>query len=260
MELIFLLIYLFLGWNPLLCSSQTAYWVFFAMFAYHGLVLGLLGYLFDQCKLSYGLIATWLSLFFWSLLGDHARAFFHLGVNTYLLISCLLILVCIVTYLIVRVDNYADGLIEQNRVMYMLAQKDVDKRMQELQDKTDRKLNIITCQLNCKFNDLKGRIQDNDPILIMKRNERIYRLLMKPLEEIPFFIDNPRILNVLRDQEVLSMFHLCQIDSQSMGKMHGIGKTTVKKINDYLINRGLCLGYDVFSVVKRHDLYAFYCK
>lgn len=258
-----LLIYCLGGWNPLLCSSQTSYWIFLAFFAFHSITLGVLANLYDQCEKSIWLFVTWLCLFIWALAGDHTMTFFHLNAKTYLLISILLILFNIITYLTMKVYFVRDVIVEKmcNIIVDKLYDQFTEdtKKLKKSIEKFNFKLSIRDTDMDIFKKNLLDKIREGDPLVIMERNERRYQLLMKPLSDVPFFIDNPRILNALREHEVLSMFHLCQYDRNSMRKMHGIGMGSLSKIEDFLTSNDLSFGLDVFSIVKRHDLYAFYC-
>jgi len=265
MDVLLYLIFVLLGWNPLLCSSLTSYWYFFTVYFFNAVMLAIIIKMNSFLDHKYD-DRNWLNIPFacyvaWALAGDHICALFSLSFNTQFFITCLIIMIDIVLYFAIKENNKALEFYGE----YARLREDYKK----LSDRVEKRWGIIcSCDrilrnnvdsltddlkaLEINFRKLDGGLIDT-MIDNIELNERRYRLLMKPLNKVPFFIDNPRILNALRNHEVLSMFHLCQWDRSSLCRLHGIGKNSVEKINEYLMNHNLSLGFDVFAVVRRHD-------
>lgn len=263
--LLAIIIYFAIGWNPLLCSPQSDYFVFFFLWIVNSFILCVLYNINSRFKYSRWLCTSWLFIFLWSLAGDYARAYLNIGFKSNMVIVIMLVVVDILIYLIALNDNAVD--LEWKKKEMLNRLEKINRRGDIIKIACDSNNNRITTledhfeAFSHYFQNYQSNIHSScDPLKIMERNERRYQLLMKPLSDVPFFIDNPRILNALREHEVLSMFHLCQYDRNSMRKMHGIGMGSLSKIEDFLTSNDLSFGLDVFSIVKRHDLYAFYCK
>ena len=272
MDVLLYLIFVLLGWNPLLCSSLTSYWYFFAVYFFNAVMLAIIIKMNSFLDHKYD-DRNWLNIPFacyvaWALAGDHICALFSLSFNTQFCITCLIIMIDIVLYFAIKENNKALEFYGE----YARLREDYKK----LSDRVEKRWGIIcSCDrilrnnvdsltddlkaLEINFRKLDGGLIDT-MIDNIELNERRYRLLMKPLNKVPFFIDNPRIFNALRNHEVLSMFDLCQWDKSSLCRLHGIGKNSVEKINEYLMNQDLCLGLDVFRIVKRHEFFACYSK
>lgn len=270
MWFILYLIFLFLGWNPLLCSFQTNYWYFFTIYVLHAFLLGCVGEI-NSYRESYREINDrfgWLdvpyaSLFVWALFGDHFCAIFSLSFNTQLFISCVIIMIDIVLYFAMEGDEKADKS-HQNLMKLEENLKNLSTKV----DKVDNNLYKTILAHNSLFDKVKNlkfalmALEDSfdlDRGLLDKMidniefNERRYELLMKPLAECPFFQKNTRIFNALRNGEILSVFHLCQCNRSDLFKIKGLGSRSINDIENFMKLHDLCLGFDVFAVVRRHD-------
>lgn len=209
---------------------------------------------------------NWLNIPFacyvaWALAGDHICALFSLSFNTQFFITCLIIMIDIVLYFAIK---------ENNKTLEFYGEYAKLKDFKNLSDRVEKRWGIIcSCDrilrnnvdsltddlkaLEINFRKLDGGLIDT-MIDNIELNERRYDLLMKPLAECSFFQKHTRIFNALRNNEILSVFHLCQYDRRDLVKLEGIGEVSVAQIlHEFLYQHDLSLGFDVFAVVRRHD-------
>ena len=266
MDVLLYLIFVLLGWNPLLCSSLTSYWYFFAVYFFNAVMLAIiikmnsfLDHKYDDRNWLYIPIACYVA---WALAGDHICAFFSLSFNAQFFITCLIIMIDIVLYFAIKENNKAlkfYGEYAKLREDFKNLSDRVEKRW-DIHCTGDRflrnKVDYLAEDLNAleiNFRKLNAGLVDA-MIDKIELNERRYDLLMKPLAECSFFQEHTRIFNALRNNEILSVFHLCQYDRRELGKLKGIGEFSVAQIlHEFLYQHDLSLGFDVFAVVRRHD-------
>lgn len=310
MSIFLYLTFLFMGWNPLLCSPMTNYRYFFGLYVFHAVLLTLIlevNSLIDEPKANaYNWIdahneRNWLCapfafLVVWALAGDHLCALFSLSFNTQVFISCLIVMIDLVMYFGMKEYNNNANLkgdymkisskVVKNKNELVSAHNSLVKYCKNLSSKVDKNWDELVsahntlvkyCEtLNNNYKNLspvknkvegltvsqsalKRNLNELDSGLIdvmidrIDLNERRYELLMKPLAECPFFQKNTRIFNALRNGEILSVFHLCQYSRSDLFKIKGLGIRSINDIENFMNLHDLCLGFDVFAVVRRHD-------